>query len=57
MPPVPPIPTVTSPVGVLRQQARREVQQEERFSARPNRRTRSPGEARCASRSGRKFCR
>lgn len=28
MPPVPPIPTVTSPVGVLRQQARREVQAE-----------------------------
>ncbi|MBC7808406.1 MAG: zinc ribbon domain-containing protein, partial [Akkermansiaceae bacterium] len=34
MPTVPPIPTVTSPVGVLRQQARREVQQAERYSER-----------------------
>lgn len=35
MPPVPQIPTVTSPVGVLRQQARREVQQAEQYGERP----------------------
>lgn len=33
MPAIPPVPTVTSPVGVLRQQARREVQQSEGYGA------------------------
>ncbi len=35
MPPVPQVPTVTSPVGVLRQQARREVRQTERYPETP----------------------